>query len=197
MLTVITNPTQDPDVWIKAKRNPEHQDEWDKVYGNYDAAVGWPTVTFYDELIKKYPEAKIIVTLRDADDWFNLMLNTIFTQWNFPLPVNTPQHLNHAVAMLKMVVLDGQTPDPLDPEKDRPKFIKMYNDHIEKVKKSVPADRMLIMDLNDGWEKLCAFLDKPVPDTPYPSLHYADDFGAHFYKILEQLKDNLKKMGHS
>ncbi|CAO3616546.1 unnamed protein product [Cunninghamella blakesleeana] len=137
------------------------------------------------------------MTLRDADDWYNLMLNTIFTQVNFPLPVNTPQHLNHAVAMLKMVVLDGQTPDPLDPEKDRPKFTKMYNEHIERVKQMVPANRMLILDLNDGWDELCAFLDKPVPDTPYPNLNYADDFGAHFYKILEQLKDNLKKMEQS
>ncbi|ORZ22606.1 P-loop containing nucleoside triphosphate hydrolase protein [Absidia repens] len=195
MVNVLTDPTQDPGVWLRAKENPStHKDEWESVYGNYDAAISWPTVTFYKELMDKYPDAKVILTLRDANEWFDLMLNTIFTQVNFQLPINSPHHLNHAVEMLKTVILDGQAPNPFDAEADRAKFIKMYNDHIEEVKKHVPAERMLIMNLNEGWDRLCTFLNKPVPDTPYPALNYADDFGTKFYSLLEQLNDNLKKL---
>ncbi|KAI8343219.1 hypothetical protein BC941DRAFT_366946 [Chlamydoabsidia padenii] len=195
MVKVLTDPTQDPGVWLRAKEQPStHKDEWETVYGNYDAAVGWPTATFYKELMDKYPTAKVILTLRDANEWFDLMLNTIFTQVNFQLPINTPHHLNHAVAMLKDVVMNGQTPNPLDVEADRAKFIKMYKDHIDQVKQYVPADRMLIMDLNEGWDNLCSFLGKPMPEIPYPSLNYADDFGTKFYSIMEELNDNLKKL---
>ncbi|KAI8084533.1 uncharacterized protein BX664DRAFT_337201 [Halteromyces radiatus] len=195
MVNVLTDPTQDPGVWLRAKEQPlEHKDEWETVYGNYDAAVGWPTVNCYKELMDKYPDAKVILTLRDPNEWYDLMLNTIFTQVHFQLPINAPHHLNHAVAMLKSVVLDGQTPSLADPEADRAKFIKIYNDHVEQVKQYVPAHRMLIMELNEGWDRLCAFLGKPIPNVPYPALNYADDFGTHFYSLLEQLNENLKKM---
>jgi len=38
----------------------------------------------------------------------------------------------------------------------------------EEVKRTVPKERLLVMDLKEGWEPLCGFLDVPVPDTPLP-----------------------------
>jgi hypothetical protein len=47
--------------------------------------------------------------------------------------------------------------------KDREKAVAVYRDYIEEVKKMVPADRLLVYDVNKGWAPLCAFLSVPVP----------------------------------
>ena len=46
----------------------------------------------------------------------------------------------------------------------------------EEVKQTVPADRLLVWSAPEGWEPLCAFLDVPVPDTPFPHLNDTEEF---------------------
>jgi hypothetical protein len=54
MSKLLTDESQDPDVWRRAYDNPDnHEDEWEKVYGKYTAAIDWPTVTFYKGNNKK------------------------------------------------------------------------------------------------------------------------------------------------
>lgn len=36
------------------------------------------------------------------------------------------------------------------------------------MRKQVPKEKLLEMDLADGWQPLCKFLDKPIPDEPFP-----------------------------
>ena len=43
-----------------------------------------------------------------------------------------------------------------------------YLEHIEKVRKLVPPERLLIWNVKEGWEPLCKFLGRPVPDLPIP-----------------------------
>ena len=35
----------------------------------------------------------------------------------------------------------------------------------------MPADRLLVFDVKQGWEPLCAFLGVLVPDTPFPHVN--------------------------
>ena len=46
--------------------------------------------------------------------------------------------------------------------------IKYYNDWVEEVKRIVPADRLLVFSVKEGWEPVCKFLGKPIPDEPFP-----------------------------
>ncbi|MCB1433783.1 MAG: hypothetical protein KDK75_15235 [Alphaproteobacteria bacterium] len=46
-----------------------------------------------------------------------------------------------------------------------------YNRHIEEVKATVPADRLLVFTVDQGWDPLCRFLGVPVPDTPFPNVN--------------------------
>jgi hypothetical protein len=46
----------------------------------------------------------------------------------------------------------------------------------EEVKQAVPADRLLVWSVADGWEPLCEFLELPVPDTPFPHLNDTEEF---------------------
>jgi hypothetical protein len=51
---------------------------------------------------------------------------------------------------------------------NRDHTIQIFNDYTEEVKRTVPAERLLIFNVREGWEPLCQFLDVPVPDTPFP-----------------------------
>ena len=42
----------------------------------------------------------------------------------------------------------------------------------------VPADRLLVYEISQGWEPLCEFLEVPVPDAPMPHLNDATSFRA-------------------
>lgn len=56
-----------------------------------------------------------------------------------------------------------------------------YLEHIEDVKKNVPVEKLLMMELDDGWEKLCAFLEKRRASVPYPFTHTIEMFQVIFY----------------
>jgi len=48
----------------------------------------------------------------------------------------------------------------------------VYNEHIVKVKKTIPHDRLLIYNVHEGWVPLCEFLNVDVPDNiPFPHVN--------------------------
>lgn len=62
--------------------------------------------------------------------------------------------------------------------------VEFYNRWVEEVKTSVPADRLLVFNVKQGWEPLCRFLGLPVPETPFPHLNET----AEFRKMLDRFK---------
>lgn len=53
--------------------------EWEQIFGGYRATVDWPACTFYGELMENYPDAKVILTVRDPQRWYESAYNTIYT----------------------------------------------------------------------------------------------------------------------
>lgn len=64
-------------LWLAAHRGEPV--EWEDVFGDYQAAVDWPSCTFYRELMRRYPEAKVLLSVRDPEQWYKSVLNTIYT----------------------------------------------------------------------------------------------------------------------
>jgi len=54
---------------------------------------------------------------------------------------------------------------------DRERAIEIFEARTAEVIETVPPDRLLVFTVADGWEPLCAFLDVPIPDTPFPHLN--------------------------
>jgi hypothetical protein len=54
--------------------------------------------------------------------------------------------------------------------------LKCYRDHIENVKKECPHEKLLVFDVKEGWEPLCKFLNKPVPDVDFPNVNNVDGY---------------------
>ncbi|KAI9493593.1 P-loop containing nucleoside triphosphate hydrolase protein [Zychaea mexicana] len=182
----------DPDGFRNAYENPTRSVDWDRLYGNYDAAVDWPTVTFVDRLINHYPDAKVILTERDPDSWYASLRETIAKV--LPCDPNDA-HIGRIRSMARAIVLDGVFQDPAKSDMlldDQEAIKAKYNAHVAWVKENVPEERLFIMKLGEGWDRLCAFLGKPVPNLPYPHSNKRKGFqdcwrkfddGGHSYPV--------------
>ena len=146
--------------------------DWDHVFRGYRSQVDWPGARYWRELIRHYPQAKVVLTVRDPDEWFDSVQKTIHpliaARGKHPVPL-----LNGIAAFGHQAISVETFDDRLD---DRAHATKVFKDHISAVKKEVPKERLLVIDVEEGWEPLCKFLGKPVPATPLPRTNSTRDF---------------------
>ncbi|KAI9265014.1 P-loop containing nucleoside triphosphate hydrolase protein [Phascolomyces articulosus] len=201
MRAMYENTESHPDIFKEAYENPNQPVDWDVLYSGFDAAVDWPTVSFLDRLIKYYPDAKIILTLRDTESWYASFKNTIVRVLESDIsPADTSNNALLAKQVREMVrtlILDGLFKDPErnktrkalnDYEEDMIK--EKYEAHIEWVKQNVPSERLFIMELGEEWDRLCNFLNKSVPkDIPYPHTNTRKAF-------IEKFQNSAKDFHH-
>jgi hypothetical protein len=166
MAEVFKNPAA-PDWWYEAALDPAQAD-WAKIFAGYSATVDWPNATFYRELATTYPEAKVILTERDPDDWFESTQATIFKN-DIPADIEVP-----FPRMLRKVVYELFDANM----HDRDHVISVYRAHNRTVRETIPADRLLVYRVSDGWAPLCGFLGVAAPDTPMPKVNSREDFAA-------------------
>ena len=62
----------------KLKGSPYVREDWDRLLGHSRAVTDVPSMCFAPELIEAYPEAKVVLSVRDPDDWVTSMDNTVF-----------------------------------------------------------------------------------------------------------------------
>jgi hypothetical protein len=149
--------------------------DWEEVFAGYRSTVDWPSATFWRELAEAYPQAKVILTVRNAESWFASTQATIFRA--IPdVAADAPLPDDPWVRMVVKVVCDL-----FDRRMhDKQKVIEVYNRHNETVRRTIPAERLLVYDLASGWAPLCAFLGVPVPDAPMPRVNTTEDFQQRF-----------------
>ncbi|KAI8144352.1 P-loop containing nucleoside triphosphate hydrolase protein [Fennellomyces sp. T-0311] len=178
-----------PEIFQEAYEHPDHDIDWDKVYEGYDAAVDWPTAEFVEPLLKKYPDAKVLLTYRDPDSWYKSVSNTLNPMANSVMKDSNVEYLNRLHSMVSTIAMDGAIADT-ERFKDEETIKRKYMEHIEWVKKFVPAEKLLVLELGEGWDRLCAFLDKPVPSEPYPRTNSTEDMK----KMAENKDAMLERM---
>jgi hypothetical protein len=138
------------------------------LFDGYASAVDNPTCCFWEPLSAVFPDAKVILTTRPAADWYDSYARTLLDFEKRPAPNAAFAELT---AFLTRVWVDGMMAGQLhDPDA----AMALYDAHIARVKSVVCPERLLMFDAQDGWEPLCAFLDVPVPATPYPRKNTGD-----------------------
>ena len=152
-----------PRQWIDAA---EGRPDWPAIFEGFSATVDWPSTTFYRELAEAYPDARVIHTERDADEWFDSTQATIFAQ--HPGAVR-PGDFGEMAEKVIYRLFDGR-------QNDRAHAIDVYRRHNETVRRVIPASRLLVYELAQGWEPLCGFLGVPVPDVPMIKTNTRDQF---------------------
>lgn len=134
--------------------------DWERLFASYQSAVDWPVSAFYSQLMDVYPDAKLILTVRDPERWHESGRNTIFPEreWGSQDDVS-PEMRDHG-RMVQTVVWDGIFQGRV---LDSAHAIEVFTQHNLRVQEHVPTERLLVFDVRDGWEPLCSFLGVPVP----------------------------------
>lgn len=152
------------DVALKGARN------WDEIFEGFRATVDWPSTAYYRELMEHYPNAKIVLTVRDPDSWYRSTSETIYAvHKTIPVWLKRLPPLATGARMIKATIWDGQLQGRFeDPEAARA----VFRQHIENVRATVPPARLLVFHVREGWGPLCKFLGVPVPENmPFPHVN--------------------------
>ena len=126
--------------------------------------MDWPSAHYWPELIRAYPEARVILTHRSPESWWASFEKTIVAGLR-----QSTDPASLGLALIRDQVFAGK-PD------DRANAIARYEANVKAVLATVPKQRLLVHELGDGWEPLCAHLRVAVPSQPYPSRNSAGEF---------------------
>ena len=140
--------------------------DWERLFAGYAACADFPSAPYWREIVAAYPEARVILTWRTPESWWESYSKTIAPHTT---EGNDPESIG--VALIGRRVFGGR---PLD----RDHALAVYEAHVAAVKAEVPPGRLLVHALGDGWGPLCAHLGVPVPDVPYPSRNATAEFLA-------------------
>lgn len=161
MYEVINNPVQKP-LWRNMVAGGPR--DWQSLFDGYTACMDWPSAAYWRELIQVYPAAKVILTWRSAESWWESFSQTILKAI-----ASNPDPDSVAKVLIAGQIFGGRMAE-------RDHAMALYRAHVEAVLAEVPADRLLVHRLGDGWEPLCAHLGVAVPDLPYPHGNSATEF---------------------
>jgi len=146
--------------------------DWAQVFEGYQSTQDWPASHFWRELADAYPEAKVVLTVRDPHSWY-LSFQALM-QRGGGVGAEPPP----AIAQLRPVLeLIGQAHFGKgwrfgEAVPDEELAVQAYHRHVATVKESVAAQRLLVFDVREGWEPLCSFLGVEVPAAePFPRLN--------------------------
>ena len=167
-------------VWDLASKGEKV--DWEKLFEGYRSAVDWPSCEYFEQQMRIWPDAKVILSVRDPERWYQSALQTIFTVNNVfsgRLAVFAPK-MKPLMAMINRTIWEGKFQGRFE-EKDF--AIGVFNAHNERVKEVVPVEKLLVFDVKEGWEPLCAFLGVPVPEgKPFPHVNDSREFRSRILK---------------
>jgi len=165
MMEILVAPERAPH-WLEPA--PGGSRDWDAIFRGYRATVDWPAAAFWCELAAHHPEAKVLLSLRDADRWYESVLNTIYPVLKQGPPEGAPDVLHDFHAFVHELIVERTFGGRLD---DRAHARRVFEAHNQAVIDAIPPARLLVYRPGDGWEPLCRFLDVPVPDGAFPHLN--------------------------
>jgi hypothetical protein len=167
------------------RRALDGQAPWDQVFDGFQATVDWPGSFFYRELLDYYPDAKVLLSIRDPEGWVKSMRTTIWGLFYDDVLMRDlsgargrvdPKWRSYIEMMEGMWEQSGLIDNGADTTSESMQAaFERFN---QEAQDTVPANRLLVWSAGDGWEPLCEFLELPVPDTPFPCLNDGAEFAG-------------------
>ena len=172
---------------------PYGRAEFDALLGHCAAVTDMPCAAFGEELMAAYPEAKIILVERDVEDWhksFDIIITELFSKAADVSVKYLEPLVGSRIALMSRKMIYGyfhaNTPDQL-----RQNAREVYQEHYRRIREAAPKEKLLEYRLGDGWEPLCKFLGKNIPEgVPFPRINEAAALRAVFrdgqWKLLKR-----------
>lgn len=130
----------------------------------FRATVDWPGTFFWRRLAREFPRAKVVLTVRDPQHWYDSVAATIVHTMDRARAMLDPDVL----AMIQATVWDGTFEGGLT---DRDQAIRVFEEHNAAVRREIEPERLLVFEVAEGWGPLCDFLGVPVPARDFPRLN--------------------------
>lgn len=171
------------DFWYNMVKKPKKsKQDWDKIFKNYTATVDFPSSCVWQDLVKAYPEAKVILTLhpKGPEAWYKSTNDTIYSfskRWEFKVMALFNPKVRKLAQMAKYLIWKDFLNGTMESKQEA---INRYIEHIEEVKKQVPTDKLLIFSADQGWKPLCHFLGKEAPHSPFPKVNEKSEIQKRF-----------------
>jgi Sulfotransferase domain len=179
MIDLIRDPTPLP--YWQAAADGETVD-WTEALDGWESTIDWPGCTFWEEMAEIWPDAPVLLSVRDPEAWYRSCLNSIHAAKEMALrgelEGNTEEAPDPAtIQMINGLIWNGTFKGRFT---DKEFALEVFRRHNEDVKSKVPADRLLVYEIKQGWGPLCDFLGVEVPDEPMPHLNDTDSFRNMF-----------------
>ncbi|GLZ41830.1 sulfotransferase family protein [Actinokineospora sp. NBRC 105648] len=157
--------------------------DWAALYDGFQSTMDWPGCAFWAELVERYPEAKVVLTERDPQSWYDSLARTLLPVWRIAADPERAARVpgyewyGQLVTAISARSFGGRTDD-------REHMVAAFTAHNAAVRAGVPADRLLVYQVGQGWAPLCEFLGAPVPDEPFPHLNDTASFQSMVERLL-------------
>ena len=168
-------------VWERALDG--HAVDWDALFADYRAVVDWTAAAFFPELAAAYPDAIVVLSVRDVDDWWGSVRDTVFEELrSAPGPAAGPW--DAAFAPIRRFTIRMLETRFTREWADETAAKEAFERHNAAVRAGIHADRLVEWRPGDGWTPLCAALGAPAPAEPFPHVNTTADFQAgNFFPI--------------
>lgn len=150
-------------------------DDWESLLGNYSAIADLPAILFAEELLRCYPKSKVILVERDIERWYKSFNEGIISSIWHPA-IRFIARLDSRFVGKLASTSERWTTGWMEARSKREMQVNArpkYKEHYEMVRRVTPSTRLLEFRLEDGWEPLCAFLGRPIPDVDFPPVNEA------------------------
>lgn len=165
MSEVLAGARRNIPLWLDVVRG---KPDWATIFQGYQSTTDYPACSYWRELADYYPNAKVVLTVRDADSWFDSVTATIFSEKMMGSLAGSPVE-----EMMRRTIFDafgGQV-------KDREFMTDWFKRRNQAVIDALPAHRLLVYSPKEGWGPLCSFLGMAVPNGPFPRVNSRDELG--------------------
>ncbi len=169
------------DVWRRAYNGEQ---PWDEVFDGFQATVDWPAAFHWRELMEHYPDAKVLLSVRDGNSWARSMSDTIvqiyFGDSFMRSMCQARYRIDPVWASWVDLNIDTVWKGPrgalANTFGEREPLVEAMNRWNDEVKATVPPERLIVWEPKDGWDPICEALGVPVPSEPLPHAFDTETF---------------------
>ncbi|KAH6884539.1 hypothetical protein B0T10DRAFT_493344 [Thelonectria olida] len=174
---------------------PFTRGQWDELFGHCEATTDVAAV-FAPQLIEAYPEAKVLLVIRDFDKWFASVDKGILSNLWSPVAEFSINYVEPVLGSITGISARKQMLGFFEAhsyEECHANARKAYDRHHRVIREMVPPERLLEYRMGEGWEPLCEFLDKAVPDVEFPWVNEAAELQRTIMKkVFRNIRGAIK-----
>jgi hypothetical protein len=162
----MTEVLMDPSRALSWVRAADGRPDWSETFNGFESTVDYPGCAFWRDLSQFYPSAKILLSVRNPQDWFDSTQQTIFSDEH-----NKPFARATLSEFFDKTVFKAYG----DRIHERDFMVAAFQRHNAEVERVVPKDRLLVYEATQGWPPLCRFLGVPTPESPFPRVNSREE----------------------